>query len=262
MNALARKFARLANAMRRLGVSSVLRYDLQRLRRALGLAPAIVLLTAARSRYPLAARPRSTDFVVFGQTFISEPYACLDDLPDVEFIVDCGANVGFASAYLLSQFPRASLVAVEPDPTNFEILQRNLAPYGSRARAELAGVWSHNARLRIEEKPYRGGGEWARQVRECAPGEASDVEALDIPTIMQRSGRDRISILKMDIEGSECVVFGSPTVSSWLPSVACIAIELHDDTHFGRCTDVFHGAIAGQGFRVAQSRELTICRRS
>ena len=247
--------------MRRLGVLSALRYDAQRLRHALGVAPDVVQLTARRSRYPLSARPGSTDFMVFGQTFISEPYACLDGLPDVDFIVDGGANVGFSSAYLLSQFPNASLVAIEPDPANFEILQRNLAPYGSRARAELAGVWSHNARLRIEEKPYRGGGAWARQVRECAPGESSHIEALDIPTIMARSGRDRISILKLDIEGSECVVFGAPNVSTWLPNVGCVAVELHDDTHFGSCSDVFHAAIAGRDFLVSRSRELTICRR-
>ena len=246
--------------MRRLGVTSALRYDVQRLRRALGVAPRVVRLTARRSVHPLDARPQSTDFMVFGQTFIAEPYACLDGLSNVDFIVDCGANVGFASAYLLSQFPRASLVAIEPDPGNFEILQRNLAPYGSRARAELAGVWSHNARLRIEEKPYRGGGAWALQVRECTPGEGSDIEALDIPTILARSGRDRISILKMDIEGSECVVFGAPNVDSWLPRVDCLAVELHDDTHFGPCTDVFHRAIANRGFSITQSHELTIGR--
>jgi len=252
---------RVAHAMRRLGVSSALRYDFHRARRALGIAPRVVTLTARRSRYALSARPDSTDFLVFGQTFVSEPYACLDALPEVEFIVDCGANVGFASAFLLSQFPRASLYAIEPDPGNFELLERNLAPYGSRVRTELAGVWSHNARLKIEERPYRGGGAWARQVRECAAGEASDIEAIDIPTVMARNSRERISILKMDIEGSECVVFSAPNVGSWLPSVDCLAVELHDDTHFGPCADVFHRAIAGQGFSVTQSHELTVCRR-
>jgi FkbM family methyltransferase len=252
---------RVATAMRRLGVSSALRYDLQRARRALGVAPAVVTLTARRSRHPLGARPYSTDFVVFGQTFVSEPYACLDDVADVDLIVDCGANVGFASAFLLSRFPNAMLYAVEPDPANFELLQRNLAPYGSRARADRAGVWSHNARLRIEERPYRGGGEWARQVRECRDGESSDIEAIDIPTILARSGRERISILKMDIEGAESVVLSAPNVSEWMGKVDCLAIELHDDTHFGDATGAFRHAIAGQAFDVTQSRELTVCRR-
>ena len=248
--------------MRRLGFGSALRYDLARARRALGIAPATVTLTARRSRFPLSARPSSTDFVVFGQTFVSEPYACLDGLQNVEFIVDCGANVGFASAYLLSSFPRASLYAIEPDPENFVILERNLAPYGAQARADRTGVWSQNAGLKIEERPYRGGGAWARQVREARPGESSDIEAIDIPTIMARAGRDRISILKIDIEGAECVLFSAPNVGDWLGKVDCIAVELHDDTHFGQCTDVFYRAIEGHGFSVTQSRELTVCRRS
>src|SRR5690349_3571669 len=107
---------RVAHAMRRLGVGSALRYDIARGRRALGIAPPLVTLTAQRSRFPLKARPSSTDFVVFGQTFVSEPYACLTGLQNVDFIVDCGVNVGFASAFLLSHFPRATVFAIEPDP--------------------------------------------------------------------------------------------------------------------------------------------------
>jgi FkbM family methyltransferase len=252
---------RVAHAMRRLGIRSALRYDLQRVRRAVGIAGPVVRLTARRSHYPLSARPLTTDFDVFGQTFVSEPYASLDDLENVDFIVDCGANVGFASAFLLSTFPRASLAAIEPDAGNFEILLRNLAPYGTRARAQLAGVWSHNALLRMEEQPYRGGGAWARQVRECAPGETSDIRAIDIPSILAESGKDRISILKMDIEGAECVVLGAPNARSWLSRVDCLAIELHDDTHFGPCSDVFHRVVADLPFSITRSGELMVCRR-
>ena len=247
--------------MRRLGVRSALRFDVQRARRALGVAPRVVHITARRARHPLAARPDSSDFIVFGQTFVSEPYACLDDLEHVDLIVDCGANVGFASAFLLSRFPRASLIAIEPDPGNFEILERNLAPYGSRARAELAGVWSHNALLRIEEQPYRDGGAWARQVRECRPGEASGIRAIDIPSILAASGKERISILKIDIEGAECELLSSPDVRNWLARVDCLAIELHDDTHFGKSTEVFRRVFADLPFAITRSRELTICRR-
>ena len=254
-------FRRSAHAMRRIGVRSALRYDLQRLRAALGMAPGAVVLTAKRSRHPLRARPDTSDFIVFGQTFISQPYAVLDDFPDVDFIVDGGANVGYASAFLLTQFPRAHLTAIEPDPENFAILRENLAPYGSRASAIMAGLWSHSARLRIVETPYRDGGAWTRQVCECSPSEPSQIEAIDIPGLLARTGRDRISILKLDMEGSECVVFAAPNVDDWLPRVDCIVVELHDDTHFGRCTDVFHRAVARQGFSMASSGELTVCRR-
>jgi len=252
---------RFAHATRRIGLLSALRFDAQRARRALRLAPPVVTLTARRSQHLLHARPRSTDFTVFGQTFITQPYACLDDLTNVGLIVDAGANVGFASAFLLTQFPAAELIAIEPDAGNFDILQRNLAPYGPRARALLAGLWSHHTRLRIEERPYREGGAWALQVRESGPREASQFDAIDMPGVLAEAGRQRISILKMDIEGAECVVYAAPNVSTWLGAVDCIVIELHDDTHFGMCSDVFHRAIEGQGFVVSRSGELTICRR-
>ena len=258
---LRRAFMNVRKAMWRLGTRSALRYDLQRARYALGIAPPVVELTARRSRYRLSARPNSTDFLVFGQTFIGEAYACIDDLTDVDFIIDCGANAGFASVFLLSRYPGASLVAIEPDPDTFRILERNLAPYGPRVRAERAGVWSHTTDLRIEERPYRGGGAWARQVRECAPGETPTVHAVDIPTLLAQSGRERISILKIDIEGSEHAIFSAPNVGSWLPLVDCLVIELHDDTHFGPCTEVFHRAIADEPFAITQVGELTVCRR-
>ena len=252
---------RSAHAMRRIGALSALRFDVQRVRRALNIAPQVVTLTARRARHVLYARPSSSDFTVFGQTFITQPYACLDNLSRVDFIVDAGANVGFASAFLLTQFPGADLVAIEPDAGNFDILRRNLAPYGSRASAVLAGLWSHPAQLRLEETPYRDGGAWALQVRETAPGEASQFDAIDVPGILAQTGHRRISILKMDIEGAECVVFSAPNVSTWLGAVDCILIELHDDTHFGTCSDVFRRAIEDQGFVVSHSGELTMCRR-
>ena len=53
-------------------------------------------------------------------------YEPLDDLDDIRLVVDCGANVGYASAYFLSHFPQARVIAVEPDDQKFEALRRNL----------------------------------------------------------------------------------------------------------------------------------------
>jgi hypothetical protein len=79
--------------------------------------------------------------------------------------------------------------------------------------------------------------------------------------VLAQSGHDRISILKIDIEGAEHAVFSAPNVASWLPLVDCLVIELHDDTHFGPCTEVFQRAIADQPFDVSHVGELTVCRR-
>jgi hypothetical protein len=46
----------------------------------------------------------------------------------------------------------------------------------------------------------------------------------------------------MDIEGAEVPVLNSPR-RQWLEQVDCLAIELHDDTHFGDATVAFNAAI-------------------
>jgi FkbM family methyltransferase len=211
--------------------------------------------------HPLSVRRDSSDLDAFAQIFVQREYRCLDDLTDVPLVIDCGANAGFSSAYFLSSHPQCHVVAVEPDPGNFVALQRNLAAYGSRATLSRAGIWSHPARLVLSPDGYRDGREWARQVRPAGPGEDASVERIDVGSLLGASGYDRISLLKMDIEGAEAVVF-SGNCRSWLERVESIAIELHDDSKFGSGSEAFFSAIAGCGFDVSRSGELTIGRRS
>jgi FkbM family methyltransferase len=197
---------------------------------------------------------------VFDQIFLQQEYACLNDLSNVGLVIDCGANVGYSSAYFLSRFSQCCVIAIEPDPKNYSALQRNLAPYGTRVKLINAGIWSQTAQLVISQDKYRDGREWARQVRECGKGEKADIEGIDVGSILSEAGSERISLLKMDVEGAEAVVF-SENYDSWLHRVDAIAIELHDDSVFGNASDVFSSAINGQGFELSRSGELTICRR-
>lgn len=217
-------------------------------------------LRSRLAAHPLLCRPHTSDILVFDQVFIEREYQPLDDLGAPGLILDCGANVGYSSAYLLSRFPKARLIAVEPDAQNFSILQHNLRPFGDRATAYQTAIWSHPTQLRVVTQDFRDGAEWSRQVRECLPGEAG-FEAIDLGTLLARSGQPRIAILKMDIEGAEAVVF-SRNVEPWLPKVDAIAIELHSDSPFGDASKAFFSAIEGQGFSVESRGELTICFRS
>jgi FkbM family methyltransferase len=210
--------------------------------------------------FPLLVRRGSSDIDVFNQIFVQQEYACLDDLSNVGLVVDCGANVGYSSAYFLSKFPQCSVIAVEPDSRNFSALQRNLVSYGTRAKLINAGIWSQTAQLVISQDKYRDGREWTRQVRECEESEEADIQGIDIGSILKEAGSERISLLKMDVEGAEAVVF-SKNYDSWLHRVDAIAIELHDDSVFGNASAVFSSAINGQEFEVSRSGELTICRR-
>lgn len=207
--------------------------------------------------YPTYARADSSDIAVCYYVLIENEYAPLYGLKDVRLVIDCGANVGYSSTCFLSRFPNCCVMAVEPDPDNFKMLERNLRAYGERAKLVRAGVWSHTTGLAIREIPYRGGQAWTRQVRPCEPNEKADLEGASIESLRVSSGHDRISLLKVDIEGAEVVLFRDNL--EWLDKVDAMAIELHDDTHFGRASEIFFHAIQGRGFDVSQNGFLTFC---
>jgi len=210
--------------------------------------------------YPVILRHHSSDNKVYWQVFISGEYSCLDNMKGVQLIIDCGAYVGYSSAYFLSRFPECQVIAVEPDPYNFELLQRNLAAYRDRVELINAAVWSCDTSLKLSTSKYRDGYEWTRQVIPANSGEKAEIKGLGIESILNGSGFNRISLLKIDIEGSEAIVFSENT-QSWLNKTDTIAIELHNDSKFGNASQTFFSAISGHGFIVSRFDELTICRK-
>ena len=227
-----------------------------RIKRRLGLPqPAVLRIKPRCAKYPLTARlGDSSDLSVFSQVFRLEEYACLKDIAFPKFILDLGANVGYSSAYFLSCFPTASLLAVEPDPANFDLLRSNLAAYGERAKVLRGAVWSHNSKLDL----FRGfgdGREWATQVVPSEDAAKAPVEGFDVPTLLRMAGAEEIDLLKIDIERSELELF-SGSSASWLSRVRNICIELHGDD----CWDAFTRALAPFDYDLGSSGELTICR--
>jgi FkbM family methyltransferase len=215
-------------------------------------------LRSKDARYAMKYRPGESDLTVFRQIFIEREYSCLDHYvcPDGGLVVDCGANVGYSSAYFLSRFPTARVVAVEPDRDNFRMLEENTRPFGNRVSLLNTGVWSHACGLVFGQKPFRDGMAWAVQVREARPGETAELEAVDIPTILRMTGAARIALLKVDIERAELALFG-PGCREWVSRCDAIVIELHDE----ECERTFFAAIDGEGFEVSRCGELTVCLR-
>ena len=122
-------------------------------------------LAPRHASHGLYVRQGTSDPWAFEQIFIELEYGALCGIPDVRLVIDCGANVGYSSAFFLTQFPACRVIAIEPDLGNFAMLARNLLPYGSRATVLRAGVWSHSAPLVISKERYRDEMEWTFQVR-------------------------------------------------------------------------------------------------
>jgi FkbM family methyltransferase len=199
----------------------------------------------------LRVRKLRRDVVFRGKTdkgvmshFFSPGYRILDTVENpVRVIVDAGANIGDETLRFRHFHPDARIVAIEPDPGNFNILSANVA---SDSAIELLnnGLWSHDCGLCV----IAGDSAEGFRVEEADDrSQPPDVEAISIPSIMARFSLSSIDILKMDIEGSEFQVFSSPSVESWIGGVKVLIFECPDSDHPGATQRIFE-KIAGLNF--------------
>ena len=111
-------------ALHNLGLWSLIRLQM---RKRFGSTKKLSKLTSKVLRYPVFARPGSSDLLVFDQIFVEHEYRPLDAVKNAELVIDCGANVGYSSAYFLSKYPECFVIAVEPEDGNFGILIKNMS---------------------------------------------------------------------------------------------------------------------------------------
>jgi FkbM family methyltransferase len=200
----------------------------------------------------VAVRLDSSDFEVFRQIFVRQQYKPTMTIEDVEVIIDCGANAGYSALFFLKHFPRARVIAVEPDPLNAEFCRYNLRHYGDRVLILQKAIWGSVGRLAFVKGTQNPGHEWGIEVE--AETVNAVVDAIDIPNLVATTGVKRIDLLKIDVEKSEADVFQN-NPSAWLHLVRNIAIELHGPT----CDKVFHAALSSYHFLESQHGEVTFC---
>ena len=212
----------------------------------------LIDLPLGRSPYRVWLRPGTCDVILYDDIVVQEQYGSVP-LDGVRTIVDAGANIGLASAYLLWKSPSARVVALEPDPVNYDLCVRNLAAFGERAVVLRAGLWSRPCRIEVEAENL---GTWASTTAPVeGRGGADAIDGFDVATLMDRHGMETVDLLKIDIEGAEREVFSADDLS-WLDRVGCIQIELEPESR-----ESFFRAVAGHGFEFLQHREVTVARR-
>lgn len=183
---------------------------------------------------PLIIRKNTSDLYVFRQIFVKKEY----DFPfktNPKLIIDAGAYAGYSSLWFASRYPNADIIAIEPDESNFEILEKNTANH-ERIRRIWAGLWHKDAFLKIRAGNFPKFGIMTEEVS----SKDYDVKAITIDGILEESGHGRIDILKLDIEGAEKELF-SKNYESWLGKVDVLIIELHDRKKDG-CSKAFRQA--------------------
>ena len=159
-----------------------------------------------------------------------------DDMPDFSplTVLDAGANIGAVSVLLALQYPHATVVAVEPGTDNFRMLELNTAQFGN-IKCEGRALWPETTPLRVSGiSDSTRHGEWGLEVR-ASTFEESNVEGVNVDTLTEKYGIAGFDMLKIDIEGSEKVLFedyrhpSTGDLRSWIQDAELVVAETHDD---------------------------------
>lgn len=186
----------------------------------------------------IVVRNEAPDHEIYKQVFIAREYD-FDFKHEIRTILDLGAHIGLAAIFFAKKYPGAEIVCVEPSRDNFNILLEQELLW--QAKRFCAAIGPTYGKVRVVEPT--GEGSWARRT---VPDDSGDVEQWHVPYIMSDSEWDRISLLKVDIEGAEAQLFGSDTV--WLHKVDAVMIELHEYIVPGVC-DLVAGELMAHGLK-------------
>jgi FkbM family methyltransferase len=145
---------------------------------------------------------------MYREIFVQESYAFPADTPR-PFIIDGGANVGVSLLYFKTRYPGCEVVAFEPDPVIFQLLQRNVQRMGhDGVELHEKALWSSATTLPFLREGSDGGRvALVADDRERRFNEHCFKAWTPPPAIQTVRLRDylnrRVDLLKLDLEGAE-----------------------------------------------------------
>lgn len=163
------------------------------------------------------------------------------DLATCHSVLDLGANMGVFALYVASRSP-AMVHCFEPESTNYEVLQRNLAVNRARAKAYRMALSTScgTGHLSLE-------GSSAEYALGRAQGKSEAVECVDWDRLFEVTGIRAFDFVKMDIEGAELEILES-TSDECLRRIGALSMEWH---HATEKLERLAGRLRGLGFEVS-----------
>jgi len=209
--------------------------------------PRRISVRTKRMKHPVWVRLRTSDVDLYKSILLQGEYEYeLNFSPRT--IIDAGANSGMTAIFYANKYPGATIVAVEPEPSNFSALVKNVSSYPNVIPIHAA-LWHEDGQVEVFPPGPRKS-KWGFRVR---PGHGC--RAVTMRTLMHEAGIESIDILKVDVEGAEREIFSN---CDWMDRVKLLAIELHDQFRPG-CSDTVNAMT--HGFTKTERGTLTFyCR--
>lgn len=136
-------------------------------------------------------------------------------------ILDCGANIGLASLFYKRRYPAARITAFEADPAIAALLTHNVRANGAAdVEVVAAAAWTEAGEISFQADGADAGAVVSGGWRE---GRATRVPAVRLANWL---ARERIDLLKLDIEGAEAAVLAD--CAGVLENVNAMLLEVHE----------------------------------
>ena len=131
-----------------------------------------------------------------------------------KLIIDAGAHIGLASVFFANIFPKARILAIEPEHSNFDMLLMNSKKYPNIEPIRSA-LWHSRTKAEITNSFAET---WAFR---CSESKYGEIPTITLAELCNGSCPD---IIKLDIEGAEKALFEEST----LPRPKILVLETHD----------------------------------
>jgi FkbM family methyltransferase len=155
-------------------------------------------------------------------------------------IIDCGANIGMSVIYLKYLYPAARVIAFEPDPEIFRVLQRNVEAFQlDEVVLHCKAVWNRATTLSF----LPDGGVGGRLVSDEGKKKSIEVEAVRLRDFLSQP----VDFLKIDVEGAEYEVVRD--ICEKLEVVDHLFVEYHGATDEAQTLHEILEMIQKAGFR-------------
>ncbi len=211
-------------------------------------------------------RPSTSDRFVLRQVVIENEYLPIINLikdksaiNSIRLIVDAGANIGLTTMFFNSYFTDAKIIAVEPEESNFEQLLKNIKinKLNDRVIPIKKALWINNTEQLSINNEFRDRRHWAKAV---LPSNLDGECVLPI-TLMKiinlYAKNQNIDILKIDVEGTEALLFKSDEfLDTLVEHVSFLCFEIHKEF---MSRDLFHGILNDINFEFIDIGETTFC---
>ena len=162
-------------------------------------------------------RRNKGDLQSIREIWLEQHYRLPEWVRDRTTLLDLGGNIGMTTLWLAKEYGFSDIVVVEPDESNYAILERNFHENDVNVKTIKAAIGPTD-------------GEICFAADECSnQGHISDqgitVPMASMKTVLQHFGDRPVDLIKMDIEGGEEFLVSQNC--EWMDSINFVITELH-----------------------------------